>query len=91
MSIFEGEPIDLSKPVLETYEIKCPKCHYPVRMINNEKAPDYWKHIAEAYKKQLKDAQKLFYKMDEFCMLNIGNTYLQHELKKIYNKWNEGK
>lgn len=90
MDIFEGESLDLSKPVLETYEINCPYCHRPVKMVDNSKAPDYWKHLAEAYKSQLKDAQKLFYKIDEFCMQNIGNTYLQAELKKLYSKWNKG-
>ena len=90
MDIFEGEPLDLSKSVLQKYEMKCPHCHRQVYMVDNSKAPDYWKDIAEAYKKQLDDAQKLFYKIDEFCMLNIGDTYLQHELKKIYDKWNKG-
>jgi len=90
MNIFEEESLDLSKPILQKYEIKCPHCHRPIYMVNNSKALDYWKDIAEAYKRQLEDAQKLFYKIDEFCMRNIGNTYLQAELKKIYDKWNKG-
>lgn len=86
-NFYDGE-LDLSKPdPIHTWEAKCPHCHQRVYFIDNSKAPDYWKDIAEERLKQLKQASEYIKKIDAWCFENIGNSYLGEQLRKLHDKY----
>lgn len=89
MSYFYGESLDFSKPdPIIKWETRCPICKQKIFFIDNSRTPNYWQDMAEERLRQLKKANELFLKIDEWAMEHIGDTYLQSKLKKIYEKYN---
>lgn len=82
------DPLKISKPDFHTYDTVCPHCHYNIRMINDQKSVKYWKKEVDYLKKHIKELHNYFYKIDEWTMANIGDTYLVSQLKELYRKFN---
>lgn len=85
---FFDDPIDfMQPPPIVKWETKCPHCRQNIFFIDESKAPNYDKDMLAERMKQLKSANELFFKMDEWAMENVGTTYMASTLKAIYEKW----
>jgi len=87
MNLFED--VDFSKfDPISKYTVRCPHCNSEIFMINNEKSPDYFRDIANDYKKQLTYAQKYLKEIDEWCETEFGITKIGWDLQRIKDKYN---
>jgi len=89
MNFYDGE-LDFSKPdPIIKWEANCPHCRREIMFIDNSKTHDYWKDVAEARLKQLKQATAHLHKIDEWCAENIGDTYMASQLRELFERFNK--
>jgi len=74
-------------PILSTYDVKCPHCHFIMRLVNNDKSPNYYNDRSFFLENELEKYREMFLHIDEFCMKELGTTYMQEKLREIYKKF----
>lgn len=83
----DSRPLSFDKPPFSTYDVNCPNCRFQIRLINNEKTPNYWKDLAEGYKARLKRADNVLLSIDEWCLKHIGDTYTASMFRDLKDKF----